>query len=88
MKETYDILNKGKEKKDPSRITMDAVRKWFKLNKETLKAPTGSNSFVAPAPLHEFQVDLFHFKYTQPERVKVAPEQPPVGPRLKNNALR
>ena len=64
---------------------MEAVRKWFRNNKETLKAPTGSNSYVAPAPLREFQLDLFHVKYKQPERVKVAPEQPESGPRIRVN---
>ena len=51
------------------------------------KSTDGVNSFVAPAPLREFQVDLFHFYYAQPERVNVAPEQPESGPRLKINRV-
>ena len=63
MKQTFDILNKDKPLKDPTRVTMDAVRKWFRNNDETLKAPTGSNSRAAPGPRHELQIDAFHFKH-------------------------
>ena len=35
--------------------------------------------------LRELQVDLFHSTRNQPERVKVAPERPPSGPRVRVN---
>ena len=41
MKQALETLNEGKEKKDPTRITMEAIRKWFRNNRETLQAPPG-----------------------------------------------
>ena len=83
MKQAFETLNEGKEKKDPTRISMEAIRKWFRNNRETLKAPTGSNSYVAPGPGHEIQVDMFHFYYKQPDRIKRKPKQPEYEPKIK-----
>jgi hypothetical protein len=39
-------------------ITLNYVRQWFKSNLETTKQVKGSNSFVAPYPYYEYQLDL------------------------------
>ena len=44
--------------RDPS-ITMDDVRRFFARNVEEKRKPRGENSFVAPAPYWEYQIDLF-----------------------------
>ena len=44
--------------KDPS-ITMDDVRRFFARNVEEKRKPRGENSFVAPSPYWEYQLDLF-----------------------------
>ena len=42
-------------------ITLDTVRQWFKSNLETTKQVKGTNSFVAPYPYYEYQLDLMFF---------------------------
>jgi len=44
--------------RDPS-ITMDDVRRFFSKNVEEKRKPRGENSFVAPSPYWEYQLDLF-----------------------------
>ena len=67
--ETFKKVNEGKEPKDPSRVSMAEVRKWFLENDVgTLKIQTGFNSFVPPSAKHELQVDGFEFKYKQAKR--------------------
>ena len=49
---------------------MAEVRKWYLENNiGALKKRTGFNSYVAPTADHELQVDLFEYKFKQPERV-------------------
>ena len=87
MNKVFLTLNDGKDKKDPTRIKMEEIRNWFRNNREKLKAPKkqNTNSYVAPGPGHELQIDLFHYYYKQPYRQKVKPDQPETGPRLKIN---
>ena len=87
MNQLVETLNKGKGKKDPTRIKMEEIRIWFRNNREKLKAPKkqNTNSYVAPGPGHELQIDLLHYYYKQPYRHKVKPDQPETGPRLKIN---
>ena len=39
-------------------ITLNAIKQWFKSNLDTTKQVKGSNSFVAPYPYDEYQLDL------------------------------
>ena len=73
--EVLALVNEGKDKKDKkdkSKINIEQVRQWFLENKHTLKKKKAFNSYVAPEPLHEIQIDMLHYKYKQPERDKVA----------------
>jgi hypothetical protein len=47
--------------KQDKTITLNYVRQWFKSNLETTKQVEGSNSFVAPYPYYENQLDLMFF---------------------------
>ncbi len=68
-KETYEQLNEGKWPKDLGRFTMAEVSTWYlENNVGALKKQTGFNSYVAPSADHELQVDLFEYKFKQPER--------------------
>ena len=42
-------------------ITLNTVKQWFKSNLENTKQVKGSNSFVAPYPYYEYQLDLMFF---------------------------
>ena len=70
--EVFAEVNKGKDKKDPSKVNIKQVRQWFLENKHTLKKKKAFNSYVAPEPLHEIQIDMLHYKYKQPPRDGVA----------------
>ena len=72
--EVFAEVNKGKDKKDPSKVNIKQVRQWFLENKHTLKKKKAFNSYVAPEPLHEIQIDMMHYKYKQPPRDLVAGE--------------
>ena len=48
------------------------MRQWFLENKHTLKKKKAFNSYVAPEPLHEIQIDMLHYKCKQPDRDVVA----------------
>ena len=37
--------------------TLNEVKQWFKFNLETTEQAKGSNSFVAPCPYHEYQLE-------------------------------
>ena len=75
--ETFKQVNEGARfegigPKDKNRITMAEVRKWYLENNiGALKIQTGFNSYVAPTTDHELQVDLFEYKFKQPERPKM-----------------
>ena len=64
----YDPVGHGsitstfKEAFQPDKpITLNAVKQWFKSNLETTKQVKGSNSFVAPYPYYDYQLDLMFF---------------------------
>ncbi len=59
------------KEKDAIKINIEQVRPWFLENKHTLKKQMAFNSYVAPEPLHEIQVDLFEYNYKQPPRLQV-----------------
>ena len=87
MKQVCDAIKEGKERKDKTRIKMDEIRDWFRNNREKLKAPKkqNTNSYVAPGPGHELQIDMFWFLDKQPYRIEVTPKQPDKGPRIRIN---
>ena len=58
--EVLAAVNKDKDPKD--KINIKQVRQWFLENKHTLKKQKAVNSYVAPEPLREIQVDLFEYK--------------------------
>ena len=70
--EVFEEVNKGKDKKDKTKINIEQVRQWFLENKHTLKKKKAFNSYVAPEPLHEIQIHMLHYKYKQPDRDLVA----------------
>ena len=47
--------------KQDKTITLHTVKQCFKSNLETTKQVKGSNSFVAPYPYYEYQLDLMFF---------------------------
>ena len=54
-------------KKVTPEITLEDVRVWkdkFIPRKVPMR---GFNSYIAPRPLHNFQVDMFWYKYEQPD---------------------
>ena len=75
--ETFKQVNSGARfegigPKDKNRITMAEIRKWYLENNiGALKIQTGFNSYVPPSNDHELQVDLFEYKFKQPERPKM-----------------
>ncbi len=85
MRETLETLNEGKPSKDRERFTMEDVRRWYAYNKGTLKKQKGYNSYVAPEPLHEIQVDLFEYTFKQPGKMRVKPTDRDWGPRERVN---
>ena len=42
-------------------ITLKTVKQWFNSNLETTKQIKGSNSFIAPYPYNEYQLELMFF---------------------------
>ena len=61
---------KDAQKINPA-ITLQDVRLW-KEKFIPRKAPMrGYNSYVAPGPLHNIQVDMFWYKFEEPEAPKV-----------------
>ena len=53
-------INTFKDAQDKNKtITKDDVKTWFSQNVETKKQLKGTNSFVAPRPHYEYQLDLF-----------------------------
>ena len=47
--------------KQDKTIRINYVKQWFKSNLETTEQVKGSNSFVAPYPYYEYQLDLMFF---------------------------
>jgi hypothetical protein len=67
------IANTFKEakEKDPT-ITLDYVRGWFSSNVLGRKHPKGTNSFVAPHPGYEYQVDLYFLADLEKQKFPLA----------------
>ena len=58
-------------KKKYPRITFKDVKSWYGRNAEYNVRSSGYNSFVASAPLQEFQVDLFNMKSREGGKYKM-----------------
>ena len=54
IKETFQDA-----KKKDNTITLFDVKKWFESNTQRKQNLTGFNSYFAPKPFFEYQVDLF-----------------------------
>ncbi len=54
------VMNTFKEvlKVDPT-ITLEEVKEWIEKNTQRKTNLPGYNSYVAPGPKHEYQIDLF-----------------------------
>ncbi len=52
-------------------ITLAYVRKWMNENREQNKQLSGTNSFVAPNPNYEYQIDLFFINDLPNQEYKV-----------------
>jgi len=65
-------------------IKYNDVKAWHTENLNTLKLQKGFNSYVAPGPKHEFQIDLFWYKFKQPDAEKVKKDNT-TGPRERVN---
>ena len=90
-KQVHDLINAGKAKGDKTKISIQQVRQWFLENKHTLKKGKKFNSYVAPEPQHELQIDMLEYKYKQPDRDIVnpkAPEGEPKAPKSTRPELR
>ena len=57
----FGSINKtlGEAKQVDKSITIDDVKDWFRRNVEKKNQLKGMNSFVAPHPYYEYQLDLF-----------------------------
>ncbi len=53
------------------RITLKYVQEWFSKNIERIKQPGGTNSFIAPEPYYEYQVDLFFINDLEEQKFRV-----------------
>lgn len=83
IKEAYDnlggfksmaaIFNKARERDDT--ITRSDIKQWKEENVERVKPLTGFNSYVAPEPRHEFQVDLFNYSFMQREKLNLSKQK-------------
>jgi len=52
-------------------ITIDDVKDWFHKNVEKKNQLKGMNSFVAPHPYYEYQLDLFFINDLENQKVKI-----------------
>ena len=52
-------------------ITLNDVKEWFQKNIEQKKQLRGKNSFIAPHPYFEFQLDLFFINDIPNQKFKV-----------------
>ena len=58
-------------KRKDKTITLNYVKNWFERNMEKTKQPSGQNSFIAPHPYYEFQLDLFFLEDLKNQQFKV-----------------
>jgi len=63
-------LYQDARKKDET-ITMEDVKKWARENIVPTKNYKYQNSWVAKGPKEEFQIDIFEYKYKQPEKYRI-----------------
>jgi transposase InsO family protein len=61
---------KDAREKNPA-ITLKDVQAWRERYLPRKTPLRGFNSYVAPGPLHNFQVDMFWYKFEQPEAPKL-----------------
>ena len=52
-------------------ITKDDIKSWFAQNVETKKQLKGTNSFIAPHPHYEYQLDLFFINDIENQKFKI-----------------
>ena len=52
-------------------ITIDDVKNWFSKNVEKKNQLKGMNSFVAPHPYYEYQLDVFFINDLEDQKVKI-----------------
>ena len=52
-------------------ITLNDVKEWFIKNVEQKKQLRGQNSFIAPYPFYEFQMDLFFINDLENQKFRV-----------------
>ena len=55
-----------------NKITLKYVNTWFSKNVGRNKQPGGTNSYIAPHPYYEYQVDLCFFNDIPNQKLKVA----------------
>ena len=56
--------------KQDKTITLNTVEQWFKSTLEPTKQVKCSNSFVAPYPYYEYQLDLMFFTYLKIQKLE------------------
>ena len=66
IKTTFDDA-----KKQDKSITIDDVKLWFNKNVEKKNQLKGMNSFVAPHPYYEYQLDLFFINDMENQKFKI-----------------
>ena len=59
-------------KKNPD-VTLEDVRRWIAKNIVRTKNYKFQNSWVPKGPREEYQIDMFEYKYKQPEKRRVRP---------------
>lgn len=65
-------LYQDAHKKNPA-VTQEDVRRWIAKNIVRTKNYKFQNSWVPKGPKEEFQIDMFEYKYKQPEKLRVRP---------------
>jgi len=60
-----DTFNQVRKKYPDDNVKYEQVKEWFNKEVPRLQKMKGDNSYVAPEPLHEFQVDMFWYKNKQ-----------------------
>ena len=66
---------KAKHPESAKAFKIQDVSKWFLENLNSQKNQKGYNSYVAPEPLHEIEIDLMEHNYEQPPKQKVTEKE-------------
>ena len=61
----------GDARKVDKSVTLDHVKTWFSQNVEKKTQVSGMNSFVAPRPYYEYQLDLFFINDLGEQKMKI-----------------